>query len=297
MSEDKPVDDVAPWTAASESLRSVVKWIAGSFGALGALLIGTAPLAGFHDSTFGVWTAWIGPIGFGALSLIGVVIVVWLATSLLTPSTVTLSAVQHENTFHVLRAQVAADPTAYLGLWGTDIDSFMENRQTEFTALANVDSQITSLPSDDPRIQGLTAARPLLLKGVEACGKVSARLLAVAAFHDLSQRFSKAKPKIFGAALLVVVGVIGFSATTPKPDKSNTATQPLPVSALIALTTEGKSTVGLGLGPACPDSFQAVVLSGGSGGPWQILVTDPRCTSGTTTLSNKQASVISVFPR
>jgi hypothetical protein len=28
-------DDIGPWTTASESLRSVVKWIATSFGALG----------------------------------------------------------------------------------------------------------------------------------------------------------------------------------------------------------------------------------------------------------------------
>lgn len=289
-------DEVAPWTAASESLRSVVKWIAASFGALGALLIGTAPLAGLSrlDASAG-WADWVVPLAFGAIALSGVGFIVWLATSLLTPGTITLPEVRTLPEFEALRALVAADPTAYLGLWGSDIESFMENRSTEFSALGNVDQAIASLPHSDPRLQALKDARPLLLKSVEACGKVSARLLAVAGFHDLSRRFSRAKMWMFGAAVLVVVGVIGFSATTPSSDKSEAGKQ-MAVPALVSLTSTGGTVVGPALGARCPRPFKAVLIAGGADGPWQLIITDPMCTNGTVTLSKEQATVMSVFP-
>jgi preprotein translocase subunit Sss1 len=230
----------------------------------------------------------------GAVALGGVGFIVWLATSLLTPSTITLPQVRTQPEFKELRKLVAADPTAYLGLWGNDVESFMENRSTEFAALGNVDRQIASLPSGDPRLSGLNEARPLLLKSVEACGKVSARLLAVAGFHDLSRRFSRAKSWMFGAAVIVVVGVVGFTATTP--GGGGDAGKEMAVPALVSLTSQGAAEVGPVLGSYCPQPFKGVLLSGGAGGPWQLMVTDPKCRNGTLTLSKEQAAVMSVFP-
>jgi hypothetical protein len=293
---DAGADDVAPWTAASESLRSVVKWIAASFGALGALLIGTAPLAGLRQlSASAIWADWIVPLAFGAAALGAVGFIVWMATSLLTPSTITLPQVLTEPEFQALRRLVAADPTAYLGLWGNDVESFMENRRTEFAALANVDWQIASLPSADLRVEALNDARPLLLKSVKACGKVSARLLAVAGFHDLSRRFGRAKIWMFGAAVIVVAGVVGFVGTSPSSDKGD-ASAPSVVPTLVSLSAAATAEVGPVLGPKCPSPFKAILVSGGGSGPWQLLVTDPMCTNGTITLSKDQAVVLRVFP-
>jgi hypothetical protein len=294
MSDEKDGgDDTASWAAASESLRSVVKWVAASFGALGALLIGTAPLASLRR-LHSDWHDWLVPIGFGAAALVGVGLIVWLATSLLTPSTITLPEVQTNQGFEALRRMVAADPTAYLGLWGTDIDSFMENRNTEFTALANVDKQIASLADADARLQALGEARPLLLKSVDACGTVSARLLAIAGFHDLSRRFNIAKRKMFAAAVLIVVGVVGYIAITPSGDKADGG-EHLAVPALVTLNAHGESDVRPNLGAGCPKPFKAVLLSGDASGPWKVLVIDPKCTNGTLLLSKEQASLIGVF--
>lgn len=291
---DRTRDDTAPWTAASESLRSVVKWIAASFGALGALLIGTAPLSGLSNFAASEWQQWLPSIAFGAIALTAVAYIVWQATTLLTPSTITLPEVRTDKGFHTLRDIVAADPTAYLGLWGADIDTFMTNRQTEFRALSKIDEEIASLPDGDNRLQALQSARPLLLRRVAACGVVSARLLAIAAFHDLAQRFSRAKRRIFAAAAVVVVGVAGFVATTPGA-ASTADGEHRPQPALVSLTTSGESSVRPLIGAKCPKPFKAVLLSGSAEGPWQILVASPECTAGTLELTTEQAAVLSVF--
>jgi len=219
---------------------------------------------------------------------------VWQATSLLTPSTITLPRVNTQPEFKTLREVVAADPTAYLGSWGRTIPAFMDNRKTEFDTLDNFDAQIASLPSNTRELQSLISSRPVQLKRVEACATVTARLLAVAGFHDLARRFSHAKVRMFAAAVVVVVGVVGFMATTPGDDE-HAAKDPMTVPALVSLTPQGITEVKPDLGMDCTNPIEAVLLAGDAGGPWQLMITDDRCMNGTLTVSKDQAVVMDVF--
>jgi hypothetical protein len=88
---------------------------------------------------------------------------------------------------------------------------------------------------------------------------------------------------MFGAAVVVVGGVVGFVATTPNADKSD-ATERLAVPSLVWLTSTGAAEVGPALGASCPRPFKSVLISGGFQGPWQLMVTDPKYTNGTVTL-------------
>jgi hypothetical protein len=85
---------------------------------------------------------------------------------------------------------------------------------------------------------------------------------------------------MFGSAVIVVVGVVGFVATTPGSDKSEAGKQ-IAVPTLVSLTSTGATEVGPALGARCPWPFKAVLISGGVHGPWQSIVTDPMCTNGT----------------
>lgn len=295
--KDNSLSAEARWAAATDSLRSVVKWIAAAFGGLGALLIGTVPLAGLNH--LDTWTARIVPMFFGVTSLVAVGVIVWTASSLLTPSTLTLEDVRLQPQFIGLRMQVASDPTAYLGLWGSDIETFLERRATGFAALNNADRILGGLAKDDPRAKTVEEARPLLVDSVKACGEVSTGLLAIAGFHDLSHRFKGARTTIFIAAAVVVVGVVGFLVSTHSEAGASAAgpsAVDAPRLALITLTRLGSEELGPALGPSCPRPFKAILVSGKAEGPWQLDVTDPACTNGAVSVDEQQATVMSLFP-
>ena len=70
-------------------------------------------------------------------------------------------------------------------------------------------------------VSGMETARVGKYKlSVEACRMVTARLLAVAGFMTFPGASPAPRVRMFGAAVIVVVGVVGFLATTPGSDKS-----------------------------------------------------------------------------
>lgn len=287
-------DEVAAWNSASDKVREVVKWIASAFGALGALLIGTAPLTGLGDVEV-LSLKFVVAALFGVLAIGSVAYVVWKATSLLAPSAVTLSDVELDDEFSALRTQIAAEPSSYLGTWGTDVSTFVDNRDNEYALLSAVDTQIAQGPSasDLPKLR---EAHKQLVVRIEAMGRVSARLLAAAGFHDLANRFASVRKAMFQAAALTVVGVVGFVLTIGSADAGGDEPG-TKFPARVSLTKAGQKSVGPLLGSECTPPFEAVVLSGGSKGPWELLVTDARCTSGEVTVEKSDAKVLLVFDR
>jgi len=287
-------DEVAAWGGATDKIREVVKWIATSFGALGALLIGTAPLSGLSKLDVVSWRfAWVAV--FGLLALGGVAYVVWRATSLLTPSTVTMVDVESGAEFSALRAAIAAEPAAYLGTWGTDVTTFVTNRDKEYTLFAAVDHAIAQSP-DSAELTALREARKGLIARIESMGRISARVLAAAGFHDLATRFAAARRWMFLAAAVTVVGITGFVLAVGGAGTESSDTVAY-VPARVSLTDAGTKALGPLLGASCPQAFEALVLSGGADGPWDLLVTDEHCTSGELTVEKTDGRVLLVFDR
>lgn len=284
-------DEVAAWDSAGEKLREVTKWIAAAFGALGALLIGTAPLSGLGRMEF-LSLPFVLAAAAGVLALGSVAYIVWTATAFLAPSTVTSEDVKHHADLEALRKQVEADATSYLGTWGPSVGHFFEALDAEYRLLAAAGEKVVTTRDAAEKEQWRKAAKGLGAR-VEAMGKVSARLLAVARFHDLSKRFRTARTRMFRAAALTVLGISVFVVTVGSAGDSSGAATTIP--ARIVLTEEGQGTAGALLGESCAAPFRAVVLRGGASGPWEVLVTDPDCEPGTLTLAKTEARVLLVF--
>lgn len=288
-------DEVAAWAGASDKLRDVVKWTATSFGALGALLIGTAPLSGLAKVEPTFWTFMLLAL-FAALALGGVGFVIWKSTSLLAPSMVTLTDVRSDDRYAGVRTLVASEPQAFLGTWGSDVESFLANRAQEYRLLAAVDQMIVREPNQAD-VRSLRKLRDKLVARVESLGRVSQRLLAVAQFSELSTSFNEARPKLFGGAAAVIFGIAGYLMVLAASSSEAAEAKPTTLPAMVALTPAGEVAVGPLLGPRCRSPFQALVLDGDSKGPWELLVIDPTCTAGKVNVTADQAAVLLSFQR
>lgn len=285
-------DEVAAWNTASDKIREVVKWIASAFGALGALLIGTAPLSGLSAVDV-VSLPFLAATLFGLIALGSVAFIVWVATSLLAPSALTLNDLDNDDNFSALKTQIAAEPSSFLGSWGTDVATFVANRDREYALLAAVDAEIAQT-SNSTVLPQLRTAHTQLVARIESMGRVSSRLLAAAGFHDLATRFASARPRMFRAAAFTVVGIVGFVLTVGTAEaSSDESVTKLP--ARVSLTEEGAKSLGTLLGEDCAGAFEVLVLSGGSSGPWEALVTDPRCQAGVVELKKTEAKVMLTF--
>jgi hypothetical protein len=233
--------DTAVWTAASERLREVIKWVAVSFGAVGALLIGTAPLSSISQAEFG------GPLvvavlaGVAALSAVGLIF--WQAISLLAPNPLTLSQFAplaprpnvgeqassggragHDGRWRWvvqgmtseqrgrLTAAAAQDNVDLLGSYGKTLPDFVAAHRRAREQLAVFDEQWrrgSGTLSDDARALVLDARSKLVLT-LRYSAQVRTRVLAWADYWVLADNFRMARPRMFAAALVAAVGITSF---------------------------------------------------------------------------------------
>lgn len=291
VAEDRIKDEVAAWTGATAQVREVVKWIASAFAGLGALLIGTAPLAGLPqvDPALGVVLA---VLAFGVLGLSGVAHIVWRATTLLTPTMLSLAEVDSDGRFEGLRTQIDADPSAYLGSWATTLPGFIAAVDDEYAVLANIDA-LKSTVLNEADFDALEEAEKDIVTRIEGAGRVTRRLLAIAGFVDLNARFNAAKSSMFMAAGMVVVGMVGFLVVTGE-SKKGADPEPTQLPAMVSLMNN-RGALARTLGRDCPSTFQAVVLEGGAEGPWTLLVSDRKCRGGVISVSKEEGRVLLTY--
>lgn len=287
-------EQVDAWGAATTQLRDVVKWIAAAFSGLGALLIGTAPLSGLGDVD-PTPSKLAAPILFGLLALVAVTAIVWKATELLTPSRTTLHHVAGAPEFSDLRAEVAADSLIYLGTWATDVPGFLDAQYFEHKILKELLDRQAVEPAGERRTKLQEAIRKQEAR-VTSIGRYATRLLALAGFHHLSRRFNAAKPAMFAAAWTTVIGIAGFLLTVDGSDGA-AAAAPAPTPALVAITDDAPTTLTDLLGQGCPNPFEAMVLSGGTQGPWELSLDDQDCADGTLRVASDHATVLLQFHR
>lgn len=276
-------DEVAVWASSSDKLRDVVKWIAASFGALGALLIGTAPLGGLksvESQNIAI------PVISGVLALGSVGYIVWQATSLLTPDPLELSDLVDAR-FTSLRQRVDTHPEDYLGSTGTTFDNFMQNRQRQRQEIAALDA-LMAVEADSGKRQNQRSARDQLLARLQSYNLVTRRLVAWAGFQDLHASFHSARWRMFLAAVVAALGITGFHfAAGGIGDRSYEG-----ATLVVHLTDEGVERLGPLLGPDCPRQFAGRLQSDQASGPWQLRVTEAGCRSGIIQITSAEAAVI-----
>jgi hypothetical protein len=208
-------------------VRDVAKWIASSFGAAGAILIGTAPLSGLGriDPSPGS-VALLALSGGAALSGLGVI--VWKATDVLVPSTRAESVmdpppIKGRDTVADLRREITAHPDQYMSTWAETTDEFVRIRQSWFAAQRNIDAAVRHKAYPVDVLKTLLRERELIVENVEALSRVTSRLRALSRFYDTASRFRVMRVWVFGAAVLTVLGITGFLAVVgaSTPDDAN----------------------------------------------------------------------------
>lgn len=158
--------------------------------------------------------------------------------------------------------------------------------------LANVVA-LKSTAAIEADFDALEKSEKDIVTRIEGAGRVTRRLLAIAGFIDLNARFNAAKSAMFVAAGLVVVGIVGFLVVVGWSTKG---TDPVPTQlpAMVALT-DGRGALAKTLGKDCPSTFQAVVIEGGTEGPWKLLVSDAKCRGGVINVGKNEAKVLFGF--
>jgi hypothetical protein len=259
------------WRSATTQVRDTIKYVIAGFAAVGAIMVGTAPLAGL-GKVFGWWW-WVAGIG-GALAIAGVIVAVWRASDVLLPEVVTLDQVQAAEAGTELarfRDVVLGGPEGMLQHSGGDIPGFRQERAVSYTTLDNIDLKI---PADDAERQELTAARPVQVKNIEMLNSTAVTALAGAQYAATKDLARTARFWIGAAALAVAGGVGLFTvAVNRERDTSGTAKTTPASAAAISFTAAGKKDFADVVGAACADPAPALVLDGATTGPWEVVTT------------------------
>lgn len=230
MSEIKaPASAEAPIIAelqrAGDGVRSAAKWLAASFGAIGALLV-----AGSQFSSIGR-LSWHGPRLYVAivgifLALLAVALVLWRLFDVLMPSQVSLSTLASGSSTEALRAYIEAGPAALRGF--DDLASLNEAYLEAFR-----DSQETFLAYCDLlRETGDENARSVkegLAKAQAADGKLTVidstvgYVVKLASLEQLRNQLQSKKGQMFTGAFCVALGIGLFAWAANPPKKKQEA--------------------------------------------------------------------------
>lgn len=108
-------------------MRATAKWILGAAAAVGAAILGAAPLAAIgkvHGTTHTV-LAYLGLV----VGLAGVGWAIWHTAEALIPPLTTPLSLDEEPGLNDLRRKIAREPTAYYGPFGTSMEGLQQQYQ------------------------------------------------------------------------------------------------------------------------------------------------------------------------
>jgi hypothetical protein len=213
-----PLDTVA-------DMRTTAKWIIGAAAAVGAALLGGAPLAAVGK---------IQGVGSAAEALAGLVIgltgvgwAIWHTAEALIPPVTTLAMLETAPLAE-LQKQIAADPAGFYGPFGTSVAEVQAACQRFDTAAARAAVMLAAEPD--------AARQRILTQGIAdaAANAMQARarmgwLLALAHAWRVRDLLRRTRLHAFaGAAVAAIGGVIFMAATTANPATSRCAS-PAPI--------------------------------------------------------------------
>ena len=202
-----------PWANAVDAYRDVAKWLIASFGAIGAVVAGTAPLTGIgtvSSSRLG-WLA-----AGGATSLVGVTLVLASTIAVLIPDTVygfELTAREWgwwRRTFVGLARfeDLAARHPEYLLPPGIasfgDLSAAITNLQQLY---ATESARVAALPQGDPSLDQAQSRAASMAAQLAAYQQSVADLRMVARFEKARTRFNQSVVAILGGGIVTAVGI------------------------------------------------------------------------------------------
>ena len=195
---------------AVDDMRSTAKWTIAAVAAVGAALIGGAPLAAV-GKVHGLGSA-IEAFGGLALGLAGVGWAIWHTTDALIPPTTTLAALQTPQLAD-LRAQIAADPGAFFGPFGTSTTQVKAAVQRYDTAAAQIAVMIAT-ETDATRQRVLAQGQADALANAAQASARLRWLLSLMHAYRVRDQLRTARLHTFAGAAVTALGAVLFIAST-----------------------------------------------------------------------------------
>lgn len=195
---------------AVDDMRSTAKWTIAAVAAVGAALIGGAPLAAV-GKVHGLGSA-IEAFGGLALGLAGVGWAIWHTTDALIPPTTTLAALQTPQLAD-LRAQIAADPGAFFGPFGTSTTQVKAAVQRYDTAAAQIAVMIAT-ETDATRQRVLAQGQADALANAAQASARLRWLLSLMHAYRVRDQLRTARLHTFAGAAVAALGAVLFIAST-----------------------------------------------------------------------------------
>lgn len=210
-----PLDAIA-------DMRTTAKWIIGAAAAVGAVLLGGAPLAAV-GTVHGVGSAAVAFSGL-IVGLAGVGWAIWHTSEALIPPVTTLATLEMPQ-LAGLRAQIAADPAAFYGPFGASVQDVQAACRRFDTSAAHLAVMLAA--ERDPSRQRILAQGLADASANAAQARARLRwLLALAHAWRVRDLLRRARlHALVGAAAAALGGVLFITATTPN---TATATAPTP---------------------------------------------------------------------
>lgn len=243
------VADPGDARAAIERYRDLAKYLITVFAAVGGLLVAGTQLASIgalswdDDPTRVIATV----LGL-TVAIAAVACLIWLVLRVLRPIELSLEAVQADED---LRWYLQARPSLLGGLP---------------TVEALGDQLSAPLLDDEDRA---------------AWAKVADRALSAAGYRRMQSNFDRTWRPLLIAAFVGAAGIVLFTWGANPPDPPATAApivRPDPVLVSVALTAEGRETLGSALGAPCASSpVRALVIGGSETAPLIVTLPEHGC--------------------
>lgn len=197
---------------AVDDMRSAAKWTIAAVAAVGAALLGGAPLAAVGKvHGFGSAAEAFGGL---ALGLLGVGWAIWHTTDALIPPTTTLATLDTPPLAD-LRAQIAADPRAFFGPFGTSVAQVQAAIQSYDTAAAQIAVLLAAGP-DAARQRVLEQGQADALANAAAASGRLRWLLSLVHAWRVRDQLRAARLQTFGGAAAAALGAVLFIVATSR---------------------------------------------------------------------------------
>lgn len=285
-------DGAAQWRSATTQVRDTIKYVVAGFAAVGAILVGTAPLTGIGTIS-GLW--WIAAL-LGAIAAIGgVIVAVWKASDVLLPTVATLDVVEKAaggTELARLRDNVLGGKEGLFRSWGGSVSAFRSQRDLEYSTLMSIDAYS---PPEDEKAE-LSETRTTVVARIEQLNRAAETALAGAQYAATRDCALDRRKWIALAATSVAVGAGLFTWAVSRPDDKDVVVKPQRAArAVVTFTAAGRKDLGDLVGSACGARAPALILNGGPAGPWEVVTTgDGGCSPARFTLTPEQGEPVSL---